>query len=169
MQPLVLAGYRTILKINNSVVGAGFVVDYNIETSEVTISGIDNVVPSELAPDKITVTMNIRVYRTANNDPVAGLIAPLGDNANQLDAFTKSPYISVEIRDKVTDKTIIFLPRAWVFRRSGTVDAENLLIETWSIKSIGFYGPGGQNNGIGGSIEGITGTNPFTGANFSGA
>lgn len=168
MQPQVLAGYRTILKVNNNIVGAGFVLDYSIDTSEVTISGLDNIVPSELAPDKIQVMMNIRVYRTAENDPVTGLIAPLGDNAHQLDAFTKSPYISVEIRDKVSDKTIIFLPRAFLFRRSGTVDAENLLIETWSIKSIGFYGPGGQNSGIGGSIEGITGTNPFSGASFTG-
>lgn len=163
MQPQVLAGYRTILKVNNSVIGAGFVLDYSIETSEVTISGLDNVVPSELAPDKIQVLMNIRVYRTPDNDPVSSLVAPLGDGPNQLDAFTKSPYISVEIRDKVTDKTIIFMPRAFLFRRSGTVDAENLLIETWSIKSIGFYGPGGQNSGIGGSIAGIVGTNPFSG------
>ena len=140
---------------------AGFVLDYTIDTSEVTIQGLDNIVPSELAPDRITVTMNIRVYRTSDNDPVAALIAPLGDGPNQLDAFTKSPYITVEVRDKVTDKTIIFLPRAWLLRRSGSVDAENLLIETWSIKSIGFYGPGGQNSGIGGSIAGIVGTNPF--------
>lgn len=169
MQPQVIAGYRVILKANNgNVIGAGFVIDYSIDTSEVTISGLDNVVPSELAPNNIMVTMNIRVYRTPDNDPVATLIAPLGDSANQLDAFTKSPYISIEVRDRVTDKTILFLPRAWLGRRSGTVDAENLLVETWSIKSIGFYGPGGQNSGIGGSIEGIFGTNPFSGASFSG-
>lgn len=161
MQPQVLAGYRTILKVNGSVVGAGFVLDYTVETSEVTISGLDSVTPSELAPDKIQVMMNIRVYRTPENDPVSGLVAPLGDGPNQLDAFTKSPYITVEIRDRVTDKTVIFLPRAFLYRRSGTVDAENLLTETWSIKSIGFLGPGGQNTGVGGSLAGIFGTNPF--------
>jgi hypothetical protein len=158
MQPQVLAGYRTILKINNDIVGAGFVLDYSIETAEVTISGLDNIVPSELAPDKIVVMMNIRVYRTPDNDPVATLIAPLGDNANALDSFTKTPYITVEIRDKQTDKTVIYLPRAWLFRRSGTVDAENLLVETWSIKSIGFYGPGGQQEGIGGAVRSVFGT-----------
>jgi hypothetical protein len=162
MQPQVFAGYRTVLKINNDIVGAGFVIDYTIDTSEVTISGVDNVVPSELAPDKIQVTMNIRVYRTADNDPVSNLIAPLGDNAHQLDAFTKSPYISVEIRDKTTDKTIVYLPRAFLFRRSGSVDAENLLVETWSIKSIGFYGPGSQNSGLAGSLEGVLGANPVS-------
>lgn len=152
MQPAVLAGYRTILKINNDVFAAGFVLDYQIDTMETTIAGVDNVLPSELAPDKIQVTMNIKVYRTPTNDPVSGLIAPLGDQANAQDAFTKSPYISIEIRDKVTDKTVVFLPRAWVFRRSGSVDAENLLVETWSIKSIGFYGPGSQQNGVVGSV-----------------
>ena len=154
MQPQVLAGYRTILKINNNIFAAGFVVDYMLETSEVTISGIDNVVPSELAPDKIVVTMNLKVYRTPDNDPTSQLVTPLGDQANSLNAFSQSPYITIEIRDKVTDKTIVYLPRAWVFRRSGSVDAENLLVETWSIKSIGFYGPGVQQNGVLGAVQG---------------
>lgn len=159
MLPQILAGYRTVLKINNNVVGAGFVIDYTIETSEVDIQGLDNVVPTELAPDRISVTMNIRVYRTPDNDPVNNLIAPLGDSANALDAFTKSPYISVEIRDKQTDKTILFLPRAWLFRRQGGVDAENVLIETWSLKSIGFYGPGSQQTGVVGAVSSIFGAN----------
>jgi hypothetical protein len=156
MQPQVLAGYRTILKANNTIIGAGFVLDYTLDTSEVTISGLDNVIPSELAPDKIVVMMNIRVYRTPDNDPVTGLIAPLGDTANPLDSFTKTPYITIEVRDKVTDKTVLYLPRAFLFRRQGSVDAENLLVETWSIKSIGFYGPGGQANGIRGALTAFT-------------
>lgn len=157
MQPLVLAGYRTVLSINKTVVAAGFVVDYTIDTAEVDIHGLDNVVPSELAPDKVSVSMNIRVYRTADNDPVSSLIAPLGDAGNLLDGFTKSPYITVEIRDKVTDRTIIYLPQAWLLKRSGQVDAENVLIETWSIKSIGFFGPGGQVNGVVGAAGALSG------------
>jgi hypothetical protein len=157
MIPQVLAGYRTVLKINNDVVAAGFVLDYSIETGEVDIHGLDNIVPTELAPDMIRVTMDIKVYRTPDNDPVGSLIAPLGDSANPLDAFTKTPYISVEIRDKQTDKTILFLPRAWLFRRSGSVDAENVLIETWNIKSIGFYGPGSQQTGIVGAVQSVFG------------
>jgi hypothetical protein len=161
MQPQVLSGQRTILKINNEIVGAGFVLDYSIETQDTVIQGIDNVLADEIAPNSINVSMSIRVYRTPDNDPVATLIAPLGDSANVQDAFPKSPYITIEVRDKTTDKTILFLPKAFVTRRSGSVEAEGLLTETWSIKSIGFQGPGAQDSGIGGAIKGIFGTNPF--------
>lgn len=155
MQPAVLAGWRTILKINNEVVGAGFVLDYQIETSETTIQCIDNVLPDELAPQNISVRMSIRVYRTPDNDPVSGKIAPLGAASNPQEDFTKSPYISVEVRDKVTDKTVIFLPRAWLTNRSGSVDSEGLLVETWQIKSIGYIGPTGQISSIFGAVGGI--------------
>lgn len=148
MQPLVLAGWRTIIKINNEVVAAGHVMDYSIETGEVTIQGIDSVLPDEFAPNNITVSMSLRVYRTPDNDPVATKIAPLGDNANPQAEFPKSPYISIEVRDRVTDKTIFYLPKAWVTRRSGSVDAESLLVETWQIKSIGYVGPGGQKSSL---------------------
>ena len=148
MQPQVYAGWRVVCKANNQIVAAGFVVDYNIETAETTIQGIDNVFPDELAPQNVSVTMTLRVYRTANNDPVALGIAPQGDNANAQKEFTESPYITIEIRDKITDKTVIFLPKAWLFRRSGSAEAENLMTETWSIKSIGYFGPGGQTSGI---------------------
>ena len=74
---------------------------------------------------------------------MANNICPLGDqgpSTSQTD-FPKTPYITVELRDRITDRTIIFLPQAWVFRRTGSVEAENLLTETWSIKSIGYRGP----------------------------
>ena len=143
------------MKVNGELVGAGFVLDYSIDTAETTIQGIDNVLPDEFAPQNINVSMTMRVYRTPDNDAVATKIAPGGDNANPQEDFSKSPYISVEVRDRVTDKTIIYLPKAWLTRRSGSVDAENLLVETWQIKSIGYIGPGAQTSSIFGTVGGI--------------
>jgi hypothetical protein len=136
------------------LIGAGFVLDYNIETQETTIHGIDGVLPSELAPSKIEVTMNIQVYRTPDNDPVDGRIAPLGDRGNDSSQkdFQVTPYISIEIRDRTSDKTVLFLPRAWVLSRSGSAQAEGILTETWRIKSIGYIGAGGQQSGLIGSL-----------------
>ena len=155
MQPQVYAGWRVILKINDQLVAAGFVMDYSIDTVEATIQGIDSVFPDEFAPQSIMVNMNLRVYRTPNNDPVALGIAPGGDSSGadrkglggQKD-FTESPYITIEVRDRITDKTIIYLPKAWLTKRSGSAEAETLMTETWSIKSIGYFGPGQQVSGV---------------------
>lgn len=125
-------------------------MDYDISTTATEIRGIDNTLPLEIAPEMITVSMNLRVYRTPDNDPVIDKVAPLGSSASAHTEFVKTPYISVELRDKVTDKTVIFLPRAWVVRRSGSIEAESLLTETWSIKSIGYIGPSNQTSGIAG-------------------
>jgi hypothetical protein len=127
-------------------------MDYSIETSETTIQGIDNILPDELAPQNVTVNMTLRVYRTPDNDPVATKIAPPGDGANPQDDFSKAPYIAIEVRDRVTDKTVLYLPKAWLTRRSGSVDAENLLVETWQIKSIGYIGPGAQTSSVFGTV-----------------
>jgi hypothetical protein len=122
------------------------------------IQGIDNVFPDELAPERIAITMNLKVYRTPGNDPVADGIAPSGDRnlvtststggSPEQEGFLSSPYITVEIRDRVTDKTILFLPRAFLIRRSGSVEAESLMTETWTIKSIGYGGSGSQVQGL---------------------
>lgn len=151
--PLVHAGWRAIIKFNNDIFAAGFVLDYTIDTSHTLIQGIDNILPDELAPETIRVQMNMRVYRTPDNDPVVLGIAPGGDSVEggSIQAqknFTSSKYINVEIRDKVTDKTILFLPKASLFRRSGQGEAENLITENWSIRSIGYFGPGAQVSGI---------------------
>jgi len=151
--PQVYAGWRAIIKFNNDIFAAGFVMDYNIDTMQTEINGLDNVFPEELAPERVMVTMNMRVYRTPDNDPVSLGIAPGGDSIDggatkAQTTFTSSKYIQIEIRDKVSDKTVLMLPKAQVFRRSGQGEAEQLITENWSIRSIGYFGPGAQVSGI---------------------
>jgi hypothetical protein len=152
MQPLVLSGQRTILKANGTVVGAGFVIDYRLGTEQFPIYTVDSPLPAELAPDKISVSMSIRVYRTPDNDPVAAGIAPPGDLSGSGTGvnprYTEARYIAIEIRDKVTDQTVLYLPRAAVVSRSASVSSEDLMTETWQIMGIGFYGPTGQTSGL---------------------
>lgn len=106
--------------------------------------------------------MSMQIYRTPDNDPVADKIAPLGDTTDIQHQFAKTPYITIEVRDRITDKTIVFLPQAWITRRSGSVQAEGLLTENWTIKSIGYMGPGGQAsaNGGGGALGALAGLIP---------
>jgi hypothetical protein len=157
MKPLTITGARTLVKINGELFAAGYVLDYTIETAVTVIDGIDNVLPNELAPERITVSMSMKVYRTPENDPVTMDFAPRGDNAldDPQKGFTQSSYISIEIRDRITDKTVIFLPRAWITKHSGSMEAEGILSETWHVKSIGFTGPGAQTSSIFGVIGGL--------------
>jgi hypothetical protein len=118
--------------------------------------------------------MSIQVYRTPNNDPDQLNIAPAGGNQTQtsnsgggsnsstavnfnpgVQYFTQSPYISIEIRDRVSGKTILFLPRARLVGRSGSGQAEDLISETWSIRGIGYTGPAGQINSVSGVLGGL--------------
>lgn len=148
MLPQVYAGWRVLVRFNDAIVAAGSVVDYTIDTMAQDINTIDLVVPYEMAPQRVRVDLTLRVFRTPDNDPVVLGIAPQGNAGNLQDFFTRSKYITVEVRDKVTDKVVIKLPKAWVVRRSGGGEAESLFMETWSVRSIGYQGPSGQESGL---------------------
>jgi hypothetical protein len=142
MQSQIYSGAKLTISMNGEVVAAGFVADYSIDTRYDEIETIDNVFQAELAPSKIRVSLNMRVYRTPDNDPVVTGNAPGSSNLGQTEqkAFTQAPYFRVEIKDSL-DKTILFIPKFVLERRSASVSAGDFLIESWSGKGIGFYGP----------------------------
>lgn len=140
--PQLYSGARCQVLINGEVVAAAFVADWSIDTSATQIECIDSVFPYEIAPDRVRVSMNLRVYRSPDNDPVLDGYAP-GTNSigqSEQEGFTQAKYISLEIKDN-NNKTIIYLPRAWIVRRSSSMAHGEFLIENWSIVSIGFIGP----------------------------
>lgn len=154
MQPQVISGARTVVKFNNQTVAAGYVLDYRIETLVTEISGIDNVLSEELAPERINVSATLRVYRTPDNDPVTAGYAPAGEGSTAQE-YARSGYISVEVRDRESDMTVIYIPRARIVSRSGSVASEDLLTETWAIKGIGYMGPGQQEGSVFGVVSAL--------------
>lgn len=142
MQPQIYSGARCTVSINSQIVAAGYVADYTIETRATEIETIDSVFPVELAPDRIRVAMNLRIYRTPDNDPVLEGLAPGSSSSGQPEqkAFTQSKYLFVEIKDS-NDKTVFYIPRAWMVRRTASVTMGDLMSETWSILGIGYMGP----------------------------
>lgn len=143
--PQLYSGARATVVINGQPVVAAHVADWTIETRATEIETLDCVFPLEIAPDRVRVSMNLRVYRTPDNDPVASdFIA--GSNTQgqpEQNAFTQAKYISVEIRDS-NDATICYLPRAWIVRRSASLAHGDFMTETWAIVSMGFMGPQGS-------------------------
>lgn len=138
----VYSGAKATVLINNEIVAAAFVADYNIETKASEIEALDYIYPFEIAPERIRVNLNLKVYRTPDNDPVLTKMSPgIPDLGIATQApFMESGYISIEIKDD-NDKTILYLPQCWIVRRSGAMSAGEFLIENWSVLSIGYMGP----------------------------
>lgn len=135
-------GAKATVMINNVIVAAAFVADYVIETRASELETIDSVTPIELMPERIRVSLSLRVYRSPDNDPVRDKIAPgradLGAQAQY--GFTQANYITVEIKDNY-DQTILYIPKCWVVSRSGNMSAGDFIVETWSILGMGYFGP----------------------------
>jgi hypothetical protein len=142
MQAALYSGAKLTLSISGNVVGAGFVMDYRIDTRMDEIEGIDTVFPVELAPSKIKVSMNMRVYRHPDNDPVVLQYAPGTGAAGSAEqaGFLASPYVTVEIKDSL-DQTILYIPQFMIESRSGSVSMGDFLTEFWSGRGIGYRGP----------------------------
>ena len=142
MQPQLLTGSKITVSISGNVVGAGYVLSYELDTSGREILTLDNVFPSEIAPTRVGVSMSMRVYRTKDNDPVVTRIAPGSASLGKAEqkAFTESNYVSIEVKDHF-DATVLHIPKAWVHKRSASVAVGDFLTENWTISGIGFHGP----------------------------
>lgn len=137
-------GAKATVMINNTIVAAAFVADYRIDTSASPLETIDVVTPVELMPERIRVSLNLRVYRSPDNDPVRDKYAPgriedtVGPSAQY--GFTQAKYITIEIKDN-NDQTILYMPKCWLTSRSGSMSAGDFIVETWSIIGMGYMGP----------------------------
>lgn len=142
MQPSVLSGQRVQVSFNGQSYAFGSVIDYSIDTQVSDFSGIDSVMPTELSPDRLKVNMSLRIFRTIENDPSSEgvLFQNSLSSEDQQQSFALKGYITIEVRDRQTDQTIMFIPRALVSSRTASVDAEGLMTETWNIIGIGFRG-----------------------------
>jgi hypothetical protein len=139
MQPFLISGQRVVCSINQQTVSCGHVLDYSIETLHEELNTCDAVVPAELMPVRVRVALTLGVFRKPDDSPVQQGFAPAGtDRSSDQGPFSSNRYITIEVKDNVTDKTLMFLPRASIVRRSGSVEAEGLLSETWNIVSIGL-------------------------------
>ena len=131
--PRVHTGARAILKIANNLIVFATNVQYSITTEYKEIQGVDNSLPEELAPTKISVTVRCTSLRVPQES--ASVLALQPTILNHL----QQKYLSIELLDRGTNETILYVPKAMLVERSGIVATRQMANETWVLKGIGYW------------------------------
>ena len=126
------SGARTVLRINDKIVGFAMGVSWNIETTVSEIRTIDDYLPVELAPRYVAVS-----------GTMSGLMIPGVGPSNQLIQsdvinFLQQKYITIEVRDSQTDNLLFFTNKAMITSRSESLNSEQLGKITLNWKAIGW-------------------------------
>jgi len=127
-----VSGARCILRINSRPVGFAFGVSWRIDTEYTEIETIDNIEPEELAPKKIKVSGSISALHIPGRGPGAQLWQ--GDSLS----FLFHQYITIEVRDSVTNQLLFFAPRAAVISRQEEIRADDMANISLNFVAIGF-------------------------------
>jgi hypothetical protein len=127
-----LSGARCILRVNGKISAFAFGVSWRINTSAIEINTIDDYMPYELAPQRITVEGTIQGLR------IPGISA--GTELWQADvlSFMKHRYIAIEVRDVATNNLIFYTKKAMITSRAEDIKVDDLASVQLSFKAIGF-------------------------------
>ena len=132
-RPKVFTGARAIIKIDGEIIAFATSVTYVFETDYKEIREIDNSLPVELAP------AGIRVEVTCSNIRIP-LASPtlLGIQAN-IYSHLHQCYATIELKDRKNDTTILYIPKAMMVRREGSVGTRAVATETWVFKGMSAW------------------------------
>jgi len=127
-----MSGARCTLKINNQLVGFAFSISWTINTMVTEVNTIDDYLPYELAPQRITVEGTISALHIPGVSP-----GTLNWQPNVL-SFLFAPYIAIEARDSATNQIIFATDKAMILTRSEEIRVDQLSNVTLRWRAIGF-------------------------------
>lgn len=152
-----LSGARCTLRMNGKIIGFAFAISWKITTDATEINTIDDYLPYELAPSRISVSGTISAFRIPGSGP--------GSLVLQSDAlsFMHQRYVEIEVRDSQTDNLIFLTKKALVTNRTENIRTDALAEMTMDFKAIGFADERSPQlpAGIGDTVD-VNGTNPVT-------
>jgi hypothetical protein len=125
------SGARTILKINNKVVGFCFGISWRINTAVTEINTIDDYFPAELAPQRITVDGSMSALHIPGQSAGTELWQP--DALN----FLFQQYITIEVRD-TNDQLLFYTGKAMITSRAEDIRVDQLSNVSLQWRAIGF-------------------------------
>ena len=126
------SGARCILKINDEICGFAFGITWRIVTQSIEINAIDDPFPHELAPQRITVDGTISALHIPGEGVGVKLWQP--DVLN----FLFQRYITIEVRDTVTDALLFYTDKAMITSRQEDIKVDSLASVQLSWRAIGY-------------------------------
>lgn len=124
-------GARTILKINGKIVGFCFGVSWKITTQVTEIQTIDDYLPYELAPQRVSVDGTLSALHIPGTSAGTELWQPDAIN------FLFQQYITIEVRD-TTDQLMFYTNKAMITSRQEDIRVDSLANVQLSWKAVGF-------------------------------
>lgn len=125
-------GARTVVKINDQIIGFAFQVTWNVQNETMPIYTIDDAAPWEIAPKRVSVTGTLGLFQVPGNSPVkAGIMTDLG-------SFLANKYITIEVKDSATDSILFKTSTAMVMSLQADVNSERLSTYSLSWRAVGW-------------------------------
>jgi len=135
-QGLYMGGARTIIRINGKIATFANTVSWTIDTTFKPIYVIDSVLPTEIAPMLISVKGQIGGFVV----PGMGLSGlHLQPNAS---TFLLNKYITIEVRDIVTDLVLLRVNKAVIVSRAEQHVAQQISQTMFNWEAIGWQEAG---------------------------
>lgn len=126
------SGARCILKINNNIAGFAFGISWRINTMATEINTIDDYLPYEIAPQRITVEGTISALHIPGKSVGTELWQP------DVLSFLMHKYITIEARDIVTDDILFLTTKAMITTRLEDIKVDQLSNVQLNFKAIGY-------------------------------
>lgn len=153
-----MTGARVVLRVNGKISASFSQVSWDIQTDGREIQTIDDYLPHEIAPTRISVTGTLGGFRIPGQGPTSEL-----QQATVM-SFLMQKYVAIEVRDSQTNQLLFFAPKAWITSHSENHTSENISAVSLKWKAVGWKDerapqlPTGLNPG---------GDNPLKSANAS--
>jgi len=155
-----MSGARCILKINSKLVGFAFGITWRINTSYTDINVIDDVLPTELAPQRITVDGTISALHIPGQSVTTELWQP------DVLSFLFNQYVTIEVRDSQTNNLLFYAGKAVITSRQEDIRVDQLANVNLSWRAIGWKDekipelPDGYNKSVPPVQDTLNPTNP---------
>jgi len=127
-----MTGARTVVKVNDTIIGFAFQVTWNVQNETVPIYTIDDIAPWEIAPQRVSVSGTLGLFQIPGNSPVySGIMTDLS-------SFLANKYITIEVKDSSTDSVLFKTTTAMMTSLQADVNSERISTYSLSWRAVGW-------------------------------
>lgn len=126
------SGARCLLKINNKLCGFAFNITWRITTQATELVTIDDYIPHELVPQRVSVEGSIAALHIPGTSAGTELWQP--DVLN----FLFQQYITIEVRDSANDALLFYTNKAMITSRQEDLRVDSLANVQLTWRAIGY-------------------------------